>query len=81
MNHAGKVLLESGADVSTMAAMGKRDSNSTVRKHSQADPFRDLTWDNLQEWAGPTIVSRGQRYQRSRLVQDLARTSRGSLIA
>lgn len=81
MNHAGKALLESGADVSTMAAMGKRDSNSTVRKHSQTDPFRDLTWDNLQEWAGPTIVSRGQRYQRSRLVQDLARTSRGSLIA
>ncbi|MEP6936333.1 MAG: SWIM zinc finger family protein, partial [Nitrospirota bacterium] len=47
----------------------------------KADPFKDLTWDDLLEWAGATIVSRGQSYQRSRQVQELARTLRGGLIA
>lgn len=61
--------------------MAPRDSKRRDRKRSQADPFKDLTWDDLQEWAGATIVSRGQRYQRSHQVQELARTSRGGLIA
>ncbi len=61
--------------------MGKRDSKSRTQTRSNADPFKDLTWDDLQEWAGATIVSRGQSYQRSRQVQELARTSRGGLIA
>ena len=61
--------------------MKQRDSKRMARKPSQADPFKDLTWDDLQEWAGATIVSRGQSYQRSRRVQEAARTSRGGLIA
>ena len=61
--------------------MGTRDSKSRTRKRSKADPFKDLTWDDLQGWAGATIVSRGQSYQRSHQVQELARTSRGGLIA
>ncbi|MGH7183951.1 MAG: SWIM zinc finger family protein [Nitrospiraceae bacterium] len=61
--------------------MGKHDSKSRTQKGSKADPFKHLTWDDLQEWAGATIVSRGQSYQRSSQVQGLARTSRGCLIA
>lgn len=62
--------------------MGKHNSrNRTPRKQPQADPFTALTWDELQDWAGPVIVSRGQRYQRSGQVHDLARTSRGRLVA
>jgi uncharacterized Zn finger protein len=64
------------------AAMAKHNSrNRTRSRHSQADPFKALTWDQLQDWAGPIIVSRGQRYQRSRQVQDLVKTSRGGLVA
>lgn len=62
--------------------MGKDHSrNGAKSKPSQTDPFTPLTWDELQDWAGAVIVSRGQRYQRSRLVQDLARTSSGGLVA
>jgi uncharacterized Zn finger protein len=62
--------------------MGNNNSRSTTqRKQPQADPFNALTWDELQGWAGPVIVSRGRRYQRSHQVQDLARTSRGGLVA
>ncbi len=52
-----------------------------ARTHSQTDPFKDLTWDGLQQWAGAALVSRGQRYQRSRLVQDRAQTASVGLIA
>lgn len=61
--------------------MKQRDSKRMAKKHSQTDPFKYLTWDDLQEWAGATIVSRGQNYQRSRQVHELARTSRGGLVA
>lgn len=61
--------------------MKQRDSKRMAKKHSQTDPFKYLTWDDLQEWAGATIVSRGQSYQRSRQVHELARTSRGGLVA
>ncbi|NGZ11362.1 MAG: SWIM zinc finger domain-containing protein [Nitrospira sp. LK70] len=68
--------------MSTIARMGKNDSRDRPKSRpSQADPFKALTWDELQDWAGAVIVSRGQRYQRSRLVQDLARTSNGGLVA
>ena len=63
-------------------AMGKHNSrNRTQGKQPQTDPFTALTWDELQERAGPVIVSRGQRYQRSSQVHDLARTSSGGLVA
>ena len=63
-------------------AMGKHNSrNRTSDKRTQVDPFTALTWDELQDWAGPVIVSRGQRYQRSGQVHDLARTARGGLVA
>jgi len=52
-----------------------------ARKRKQTDPFEDLTWNDLTEWAGSKIVSRGKNYQRNGYVEDLARTSDGSLIA
>lgn len=61
--------------------MGKHRTQRKNEKRSKKDPFKDLTWADLQQWAGTAVLARGQRYQRSRLVQDLARTSRGGLIA
>jgi uncharacterized Zn finger protein len=61
--------------------MKQRDSKRTAKKRSQTDPFLDLTWDDLQKWAGAVILSRGQRYQRNGQVWDLARTSVGELVA
>lgn len=61
--------------------MESRHSPRRAEKRSRADPFKDLAWDDLQEWAGEAIVSRGRGYQRSGQVQDLARTSSGGLIA
>jgi len=51
------------------------------RKREQADPFAGLTWDDLEQWAGRKIVSRGQGYQRQGRVSELAVTSDGGLIA
>jgi len=62
-------------------AIKKRDSKRTAQKRPPADPLIDLTWDDLQKWAGGVILSRGQRYQRNGQVRDLARTSAGGLVA
>lgn len=61
--------------------MKQRNSKRKAQKHSQTDPLKGLTWDNLQEWAGEAIVRRGERYQQSGQIHDLARTSRGGLVA
>jgi uncharacterized Zn finger protein len=61
--------------------MKQRNSKRMAQKHSQTDPLKGLTWDDLQEWAGAAIVTRGERYQQSGQVHDLARTSRGGLVA
>ena len=42
--------------------------------------FADLTWDDIEAWAGGKIVSRGKNYQRQGRVFDLAMTDEGSLI-
>ena len=52
-----------------------------MKKRSQADPFEELTWNDLQKWAGTKIVSRGRSYQRHGLVRALARTPEGGLVA
>ncbi|MBI3249654.1 MAG: SWIM zinc finger family protein [Deltaproteobacteria bacterium] len=52
-----------------------------ARKRTTSDPFADLTWDDLEAWAGATIVSRGRGYQRGGHVQALARTPNGGLVA
>ena len=44
-------------------------------------PYADLTWEDLEDWAGTTIVSRGRTYQRNNSVSDLGFTPEGALIA
>ncbi len=51
------------------------------KKAKQSDAFADLTWDDLEEWAGSKVVSRGRSYQRQGRVSELATTSDGGLIA
>jgi len=43
--------------------------------------FIDLTWNDLERWAGKKIVSRGKNYQRQGLVSGLAKTKDNCLIA
>ena len=51
------------------------------KKKTQLERFADLTWNDLEEWAGSKIVSRGKNYQRQGRVCDLAVTEDDSLIA
>ena len=48
---------------------------------SKTEIFKKLTWSDIQEWAGTTIVSRGKSYQRSHRVQELALTPTRGVIA
>ena len=43
--------------------------------------FVNLTWDDLEEWAGSKIVARGRDYQKHGHVSELARTKDSGLIA
>ncbi|MEA3471180.1 MAG: SWIM zinc finger family protein [Thermodesulfobacteriota bacterium] len=51
------------------------------KKKKRMDWFSDLTWDDIEEWAGGKIVSRGKSYQRQGRVSDLAVADDGNLIA
>ena len=50
-------------------------------KKKPLDRFSDLTWDDLEEWAGSRIVGRGRSYQKNGRVADLAVTENCTLIA
>jgi uncharacterized Zn finger protein len=52
-----------------------------AKKTDKIDFFKNLSWDDLKDWAGSKIVSRGRDYQRSGYVKDLVLTSEGALIA
>jgi len=43
--------------------------------------FQDISWSDLESWAGAKVVSRGKAYHRSKLVRDLAITEAGDLVA
>ena len=43
--------------------------------------WRDLTWDDLDLWAGGPSLARGQEYYRGGLVRELAITAEGQLLA
>lgn len=43
--------------------------------------FQNLSWFDLELWAGSKIVSRGKAYQRSKYVRNLALTESGELVA
>ena len=51
------------------------------REAFKRDLFEKLNWDDLQKWAGSRVLSRGQSYQRSHRVQELAQTESGELVA
>ncbi len=48
---------------------------------SKRERFKQLTWADVQRWAGDTIASRGRSYQRSDAVEKLALTPAGAVIA
>jgi uncharacterized Zn finger protein len=48
---------------------------------SKRDLFERLDWVDLEQWAGSRILSRGQGYQRSHRVKELAQTQTGALVA
>jgi uncharacterized Zn finger protein len=69
---------------SVVAILPKRshqEGKPVPNKKTQLDRFSDLTWNNIEAWAGGKIVSRGQTYQRQGRVYDLVVTDDGSLIA
>ena len=51
------------------------------KKKTQLDRFANLTWNDLKDWAGNKIVSRGKDYQQRGLVSELVITGDGGLIA
>ncbi len=51
------------------------------KKKPKLDRFADLTWNDLDQWAGGKILSRGKSYQRQGRVRDLAVTEEHGLIA
>jgi len=52
-----------------------------VQDHDKNEFYKQLTWNDLKDWAGSKIVSRGRSYQHSGLVEGLAHTEEGGLIA
>ncbi len=50
-------------------------------KETKIALFRRVTWAEIEEWAGEKIAARGQSYQRSRQVADLAWTPEGEAVA
>jgi uncharacterized Zn finger protein len=52
-----------------------------TRKNPKRDLLKQLTWDDLEEWAGSRVLGRGQGYQRSRRVEGLAQTQKGEIVA
>lgn len=50
-------------------------------KRKAADTFADLSWVDLNRWAGGKIVGRGRDYQKTGAVTDLAETQEGGLLA
>jgi uncharacterized Zn finger protein len=43
--------------------------------------FKQVTWAEIEDWAGDKIAGRGQSYQRGHQVQDLAQTADGAAVA
>jgi len=50
-------------------------------EQSKTEQFKALTWNELTNWAGTTIVSRGKTYQHGKRVSELAKTTDGKLVA
>ncbi|WP_410508567.1 SWIM zinc finger domain-containing protein [Methanosarcina hadiensis] len=46
-----------------------------------SDPFKELKWSDLQDWAGGKATAKGIKYQEEERVKEIKRTPEGSLIA
>lgn len=46
-----------------------------------ADPFKNLRWSDLQDWAGGKATAKGTKYQEEERVKEIKRTPEGSLVA
>lgn len=46
-----------------------------------ADPFKELRWSDLQDWAGVKATAKGTKYQEEERVKEIKRTPEGSLVA
>ena len=57
----------------------KKRASSKGRKGS--GDWGSLSWDDLDDWAGPRSVSRGRSYQRQGRVKNLAIAEDGRLLA
>jgi uncharacterized Zn finger protein len=63
------------------ASIKKSRQTHKPRNSTRPKLFADLTWADLEAWAGNRIVSRGKNYQREGNVRDLALTPEGGLVA
>ena len=45
------------------------------------DPYKDLKWSDLEDWAGGTATSKGIKYQEEERVKELKCTPEGNLVA
>ncbi len=52
-----------------------------TKKKNQTDKFLNLTWDDLNEWAGSSIVRRGEKYYKQGRVSGLAKAGDSTIIA
>jgi len=46
-----------------------------------SDPFKELRWSDLQDWAGGKATAKGIKYQEEERVKEIKRTPEGSLVA
>jgi uncharacterized Zn finger protein len=54
---------------------------SPSKPQKSVNPFLELTWMDIENWAGATILSRGKNYQRSGCVKGLGITTDNHLVA
>ena len=52
-----------------------------AKRKKVSDPFAELSWDDINLWAGDRIAGRGRRYQASGKVSELVKSSDTDLIA
>ncbi len=50
-------------------------------ENKKTDPFKELRWSDIQDWAGGKATSKGIKYQEEERVKELKRTPKGSLVA
>lgn len=62
-------------------AKAKKRRRAQGRAHSPSEVWSELTWDDLDEWAGARTVSRGRSYQRNGRVKQLCISESGTLLA